>query len=345
MPIVTDEPQSSPSRNALPACFGVVAALSGTLFAQSALSIPQDTPFFKEPGGTRLGTLVAGARVPAGRSTGGFTQITLDGWIFSASTQTDGREGFDLSVNVAAGENVRAVPNGAVVARAVEGALFNRVSTTGGWTRVRRAVWISTPSVRRPAPAQRPPNRAESTAARGSGDTAKIVAPPGEVRRATLRRQASLQRSPDGPAVATLTLPAEVAVGETQGEWVKVTLEGWVRRSEVDSAVVPRPAITAAMLRENPERYVGQTVDWRVQFLAIQQADELRPEMPQGQPYLLVRGPLPESGFAYVMVSKVQADQLQGLIPLEELSLTVTVRAGRTRFLATPVVELVRRNP
>jgi len=67
--------------------------------------------------------------------------------------------------------------------------------------------------------------------------------------------------------------------------------------------------------------------------------------MAPGQEYLLVRGPLPESGFAYVTVSKQQAEQLQGLTPLEELSLTVIVRAGRTRFLATPVVELVRRNP
>lgn len=344
MPLVTDVPQSSPSRSALPACFGVVAALSGTLFAQSAVSIPQDTPFFKDPGGTRLGTLVAGARVGTGPSSGGFTQVTLDGWIFSASTQSDGREGFDLSVKVTEGENLRTDPNGRVIARAVEGTLFKRVSTSSGWTRVRRAVWISSPAVRRPATAQRPAAPPEQSP-RPVADTAKTVAPPREERRATLRVESSLRRAPDGAVLAKLASPAEVLVGEAQGEWVKVTLEGWVRRSEVDSAVVPRPAITAAMLRDNPDRYVGQTVDWRVQFLAVQQADELRPEMPAGQPYLLVRGPLPESGFAYVTVSKAQAEQLQGLIPLEELSLTVTVRAGRTRFLATPVVELVRRNP
>jgi hypothetical protein len=137
---------------------------------------------------------------------------------------------------------------------------------------------------------------------------------------------------------------AGILLGENNGEWVKVVLEGWVRRTEVDSLVNARPAITGEMLRENPDRYVGQTVDWRVQFLALQQADELRPEMPAGQPYLLVRGPLPESGFAYVTISKTQAAEFQALTPLEELALTVTVRAGRTRFLATPVVELVRRN-
>src|SRR5688572_305419 len=61
-----------------------------------------------------------------------------------------------------------------------------------------------------------------------------------------------------------------------------------------------------------------------------------------GHAYLLARGPLPESGFVYLMVTKAQSDQLQGLKPLDELTATVTVRAARTRYLATPVVELVR---
>ena len=64
--------------------------------------------------------------------------------------------------------------------------------------------------------------------------------------------------------------------------------------------------------------------------------------MPLGHPYLLARGPLPETGFVYVMVSKEQVERLQGLKPLEELSVMVTIRAGRTRYLATPVVELIR---
>ena len=72
------------------------------------------------------------------------------------------------------------------------------------------------------------------------------------------------------------------------------------------------------------------------------QADELRPEMPLGHAYLLARGPLPETGFVYVLVSKQQASQLQGLKPLDEMTATVTVRTARTRYLATPVVEVIR---
>jgi hypothetical protein len=367
MPNVTDVPQSSPPRSALPAFLGVVAALAGNLFAQSAVSLPQDTPFFKDPGTTRLGTLLAGARVAANRTSGGYSQVILDGWIFTASTRTDQREGHDLSIRIPEGENVRDAPNGAIVARAVQGTLFRKVSASGGWTRVIRAVWVPEPAVsaaRRhggPAAGATAARREDGSAAgasaarRQDGSAARDSAgnrnaeppaePPSDARLATLRSSAILSRAPDGAGLAKLLEPAEVSIGEVRGEWVRVRLEGWVRRGEVDSAVTPRPAITGLMLRENPDRYVGQTVDWRVQFLALQQADELRPEMPAGQPYLLVRGPLPESGFAYVKVSKAQAEELKGLHPLEELGITVIVRAGRTRYLATPIVELVRRTP
>ena len=150
-----------------------------------------------------------------------------------------------------------------------------------------------------------------------------------------------LSPSPEAPSV-TLTAPADVTVTEQDRDWLKVQVSGWVRASQLSAGVAAVPAITAAMLRDNPDRYVGQTVDWRLQFLAHQQADELRPEMPRGSPYLLTRGPLPETGFVYVMVSKEQVERLRGLKPLDELSVMATIRAGRTKYLTTPVVELVR---
>jgi len=363
MRFVTDVPQSSPSRSALPACFGVVAALAGNIFAQSAVSLPLDTPFFKDPGGIRLGTILSGTRVTPGTPSNGFSRVTLDGWIFTASTGPDQREGFDLSVAIAPAENLRANPGGTILARAVEGTLFNRVATSGGWTRVRRAVWIATSAVRRPdvtRSGRQDVKTSSASQARLPSDSTRrpdLQTPKGPVTetsgrpddqtsiRATLRSGANLQRDPDGPAIAKIAEPSDVVIRETNGEWVKVQLEGWVRRIEVDSAVTPRPSITAAMLRENPDRYVGQTVEWRVQFLASQQADDLRPEMPPGQPYLLVRGPLPESGFAYVTITRAQVVEFRSLKPLEELTIAVTIRAGRTRYLATPVVELVRRIP
>src|SRR5262249_13880970 len=99
--------------------------------------------------------------------------------------------------------------------------------------------------------------------------------------------------------------------------------------------------VSAAEVRSQPQRFVGQTVEWRLQFIAIQTADELRSELPAGQPFLLTRGPLPEPGFVYVILPRDQAAAFQDLPTLQELVLRVTIKAPRTKYLATPVVELV----
>jgi hypothetical protein len=324
--------------------------LAGNLLAQSRVRLTQDTPFLKDPGGTQLATLNAGTRVTPGRNSGGFVEVTLQGWIFTASTRPDAREGFDLSL--ATNENIRAEPDGAVLARAVTGALFSRVARRGGWSQVRRRGWVQRALLAaQQSPPSPPPSPAPQAASSASPSPPPPPPPPPPAPTAQpqtslapkveLRSGATLSRSPDGAALGTLS-GAEASVEERAGDWVRVRVDGWVKRNDIDGPLSPPPPITAAMLREHPDRYVGQTVEWRVQFLAHQQADELRPEMPAGRPYLLARGPLPESGFVYVLLSKEQAGQLQGLQPLDELALTVTVRAARTRYLATPVVELVR---
>jgi hypothetical protein len=327
----------------------VGAALVGNLVAQAPVRLALDTPFLREPGGLRLVTLVAGTRVVPGRSSGQHVEVALQGWIFTKSTRPDKRDGFDISVNETGGENLRDAPDGNLLGRAVEGALFSRVSSRGGWTQIRRAGWVARSAVQARAPAAPavvkpvPVPAAEQRPARDSAVPAARPAPdPPAERRGTLGKGAALSTGPDGATIAVLSAPTEVTLTGADRGWVKVTVEGWVRASEVSDAVSPKPAITAAMLRDNPERYVGQSVEWRVQFLAHQHADELRPEMPLGHPYLLTRGPLPESGFVYVLVSKEQAEQLQGLKPLDEIAIRATVRAARTRYLATPVVELVR---
>jgi hypothetical protein len=62
--------------------------------------------------------------------------------------------------------------------------------------------------------------------------------------------------------------------------------------------------------------------------------------MPPGQPYVLVRGPLPEPGFVYMMVRPEELARIRALPALTEMTVRVAIRAARTRFLATPVVEL-----
>jgi hypothetical protein len=335
----------------------VGVALAGQLVAQSPVRLSSATPFLRDPGGIRLATLVPGLRLTPGRVSGGYVEVTLSGWIFTASTRSDRRDGFALSVSEPEGENLRASPDGVVLGRAVEGALFHRIGARGGWTQVRRSGWIARSALAgRVAAAPASPRRDSAVTSAPAPDTiatsfatsaqrpesARGPRPDPAARRAALKPGTVLQRTPEGEAITTLSGPAVVSLGERDRDWVKVSLEAWVRQSEVQGAAAPLPAITAAMLREAPDRYIGQAVDWRLQFLARQTADELRPEMPLGHAYLLTRGPLPETGFVYVLVSKAQADALQGLKPLDEIEATVAVRTARTRYLATPVVELIR---
>jgi hypothetical protein len=154
---------------------------------------------------------------------------------------------------------------------------------------------------------------------------------------------ARLLSTPDGAPVGSLERGGRARVVSRSGDWVRVQVEGWVRESDTrpasDSGALV--GVTAAEVRAAPGRYVGKVVDWRVQFLAVQKADELRPEIPAGRTYLLTRGPLPESGFVYVIVPNDQVERLRALTPLEELVVRGTIRAASTRYLPNPVLELI----
>jgi hypothetical protein len=121
-----------------------------------------------------------------------------------------------------------------------------------------------------------------------------------------------------------------------------VEIEGWVKTSDLATeGPGVLVGITAAELRADPERYVGQSLRWTLQYIAVQQADELRPEIPAGGTYLLARGPLPERGFVYVVVPDSRKSILASLTPLSVIQLTARVRAGRSHYLGNPVVDLL----
>jgi hypothetical protein len=101
--------------------------------------------------------------------------------------------------------------------------------------------------------------------------------------------------------------------------------------------------VTAAEVRSDPARYLGRAVEWRLQLIAVQTADELRTEMANGQQYLLTRGPLPEPGFVYVTVSDAQAAEFRAAPALQEMTLRVTIKAARSKYLTTPIVQYVSR--
>ena len=363
---MTYAPQSIPPRTRLPACVAALLLLSwsvsGPLEAQQRRAI-NATSIHGVPGGVLLARLPERATLATGATRGGWREVTLDGWVATSLLTADRRNGFDVSVT-GSDVRLRAAPNGAELALLEKGMLLDRVEARGRWTHVRRKAWVrsnavaaagATTTAQRSRPAPRPA-REDAPAARDTQpdsaaayrpmaqaqSPATPTAPPGadaEVMEAA--RAASLHSVPEGPRSGSFVPGTPVTIVGRAGEWVRVQAEGWVRESELKPATGgPLVGVTAAEVRANPERYVGQTVEWRVQYVSTAVADELRPEMPPGQSYILARGPLPEPGFVYIMVTPQELARISAFPALTELTVRATVRAARTRFLATPVIQL-----
>ncbi len=314
----------------------------------------------KEPQGIPLVSLPAGTPVEPRRTRGEWREVVIEGWIFTRSTRPTTREGFDLVVTPAGGENIRESPNGGILARVRTGTLLKKEGIRGTWTRVSRAGWVPRETVRGvaeeppatiaeriPADSAPPPmdEPVESGAlpVQGTASVAldEVAADSGPVR---ISRETGIFAAPQGGPYGILQPGAPTRVLRRSGDWTRVQLEGWVRDADLGGgAGTSLGSVTAAEVRADPARYVGHPVDWRLELIAVQTADELRTEIPKGQLYLLTRGPLPEPGFVYVMVTPAQAAEFRGLQALQELNLRVIIKAPRTRFLSTPVVELVSR--
>lgn len=329
-------PQSSPASSRLPAaCAFISLLLLHAVGAQAqSRTLVADASFAKDPQGVELAVLTKGASVMPGVTRGDWVEVTIDGWVFTQSTEPTSRDGFDLAVTTSNGENLRRAPNGSLVARLRTGALLTRVSQQRGWTQVRRTGWI--------------PRRTLSGQGNSSSVGAAAPQDPDTVRAAENTVQvasgADLFTVPDGGALGRLNGGAHGRVLSRSGEWVRVQVDGWVKAGDLTPAAEGvLLGVSAAEVRAAPERFIGKVVEWRLQVIAVQTADELRPEMPVGQLYVLTRGPLPEPGFVYVTVTQAEAERFRAVPPLGEVTVRAVVRAARTRYLATPIVQFVGR--
>jgi len=362
--------QFSRALRALPVvCWLGPSAPDASLAAQARYRISTDGAwFFQEAGGKRLARLARGAQVAGGDARGDWLAVTLEGWIFATSVGPTPRAGFDLAVTRTPEENLRSAPAGALVGKLPQGFLLTKVNggDTDRWVHVTRAGWVQSGDVEPVATVVSSRTAADSdtaaarlTPGRSPGDEGTPGRPKGlpDGRRAGVSRgdtgaadptrvesarRTVLYRAPEGAPTGTLAPSAPLRVLGRSGEWTRVEIDGWVRSGDLQTA----PAgvlvgVSAGELRAEPQRYVGQVLRWTLQFIAVQKADELRPDMPNGATYLLARGPLPERGFVYVVVPDAKRAQLDALTPLATVQVTARVRAGRTRFLGNPVLDLM----
>ena len=318
---------------------GVATLAWQSLAGQSSHRVlSADVEFVKEPGGVALARLRRGTPVMAGARKGSWQEVTVEGWAIGSALRDDKRDGFDLAVNLGVGTPIRAViGGGATLGLARAGALFDRIEVKSGWVHIRRTGWVprSALEAARPVVAAAPPPAVTPTkpvAVTPSTPPAATV---------TVIAGTAFSAQPNGTPVGTLETPLRGDVVERRGGWIRLRFEGWVR--DAATGVTSPNGISAADIRAEPDKFVGQTVDWVLQVIGVQKADELRPELPLGQPYVLARGPLPETGFVYLLVVPDEAERFKAMAPLARVQVRATIRAGRTRFLPTPVLTLVRR--
>lgn len=309
--------------------------------------------FFADVAGRRIAKLAPGAVVTtAGATRNEWIQVTLDGWIFATSVGPSDRPDFDLLVTRSPNENLRAAPAGPLVAELASGFGLKRAGVppdSGAgtrWLHVTRQGWVQrsglAPIADIVATRSVDSSDTDSPGAGGPGLTRPGADSVVDSTRAQPVRMTTVYRAPDGPEAGTLAAEIPLRVLSRNGEWTRVQFEGWVKGGDLQAA----PAgvlvgVTAAELRAEPQRYVGQVVRWRLEFIAIQKADELRPDIPAGSSYVLARGPLPERGFVYVTVPDSRLPAFRALTPLVVMQITARVRNGRSRYLGNPVVELI----
>ncbi|MGD2135675.1 MAG: hypothetical protein PVF27_05920 [Gemmatimonadales bacterium] len=294
------------------------------------------------PTAAHLATVNEGVQLLGDSVADGWVRVALEGWVWARSVAGTTRDGHDLVVSRAAGENLRAEPNGEIVARLENGCLLDELDRRPGWIHARRVGWMFAQSLERVDLAQEPDTAAPAPEAETDRPPASYDTVTVGLDRAVAAAGAVLRATPDGDTSGTLVEDAPVRILARSEGWVRVTAEGWVRADEL-KPTTPNvlTGVSGAEVRASPSEYRGRLVRWLVRFIAVQRADELRPEIPRGERYVLVRGPLPETGFIYVVVSDEQLARFERMPPLTELEILGRIRVGRSQYLGNPIVTLV----
>ncbi len=288
-----------------------------------------------EPQGVILGRLAAGASFPVLQVQGQWVRVEVGGWIWTQSIRTTDRMGFDLAVSAAPQENLRAEPQGAIVAQLLTGALLEELESVSGWTRVRRVAWVWRASV------------ALSTAAPPAADPAPSAGE-GVVEEGWWRSGpggVSVLSGPDGDTLARTRPGVDLRVLAREGNWVRVRLEGW---SWAPAGEQPDPSLSASpsevtlqeVVRE-PGAHAGRIVAWDLQFISTERAERIRTDFFEGEPFLLTRAVPPGNTFVYVAVPPERLGEVEGLIPLERIQVVGRIRTGAAALTGNPILELL----
>jgi hypothetical protein len=333
-----------------PLLFAAILLLSATPTAsagQAQATVRVAENFRRAPNDVVLARLNPGARIAVVGRDGNWTQADVEGWLWLASLQESDAD-FDLVVAESEGENLRDAPSGTIIGRVEEGALFDELGREPGWAHVRRRGWIWTASVNAPTATASAPTTAAPGQAAARPAPARQPAPPPPSRlpdgfASVGGADAAILTAPDGDTLAVAKGGRDLQVVSREGNWARIRLDGWVwmpATNETTDGGTPS-ALVPDELTQDPTAHVGRVVSWNLQFISLESAEEIRTDFRRGEPFLLTRYGGPDGPFVYVAVPQERRTEVEGLVPLERITVTARVRTGASALTGTPIVDLL----
>ena len=341
-------------RGALLLVGGILVPLPGPVAAQGEATVRVEENFRREPNGLILARVEPGTELRVLDQRDSWSQVELAGWVWLPSLQVSDDPDLELVVAASGGENLRAEPGGAILARLVDGALLAQLDRQPSWARVSRIGWIWTPSLE---DASSTPTTSASAPSESVSETLADATPTGA---APTRGSASrtpggfigsaggpILAAPDGDTLALARPSSDVEIVRREGNWARVRLEGWMwmpgaQVPEAADAPVEAPApLEPADLAADPQGHAGRVVEWSLQFISLERAEEVRTDFFRGEPFLLTRFGGGDGPFVYVAVPTDRVGEVDGLVPLEIVEVTGRIRTGASALTGAPILDLV----
>lgn len=332
---------------------GVACVAPDLASAQVRTRVTIEENFRREPNGVVLARLTPGAEVRVLSRDGNWSEVELSGWVWLASLQASADPAFDLVVSAEGGENLRLAPQGDVLARLEEGALLTESDRNPSWARVVRTGWVWSASLRADVvPGAEVPGEAAPSATTTGTETAETAETTGPAARrpggfvSAGAGGAALLVAPDGDTLAVATPGSDLQVVGREGSWARVRVEGWMWlpvTATADPVAAPEEAeaISPADLEGAPEAHAGRVVAWELQFISLERAEAVRTDFFEGEPFLLTRFGGPEGAFVYVALPPDRLTEVEGLVPLERITVTGRIRTAASELTGTPIVDLL----
>jgi len=316
--------------------------------AQNTTRVRTEENFRATPNGTILGQLDPGTPLTVVSTRGHWLEVDVEGWTWTRSYRQADKDGHNLVLSASAGENLRSSPSGDVLGHLVQGALLDEIERRPGWLHVKRRGWIWAASVTQgPAAESSDPGAGEERSDAVGKNERDDTATSARAERFTRAGPAGMPilTAADGDTIALARPGTELRVVARQGKWARVRLEGWAWLSDADSESgsvgVADSTLTPDVLKKDPDAYRGRVVAWKLQFISLERAEKVRTDFFEGEPYLLTRFGGAEGAFVYVAVPPQRLSEVQGLVPLELLSVTGRVRTGASALTGSPILDLV----